>query len=241
MNTRIKLILFFTGILYLFIPHTSQSQVLISLLLGDKLNSPNLEFGLEGGLNRSFIRNIEESDGLNTFFLGFYFDFRLKKQLFLHTGLRVKANAGASGIAVYSMGDPELDDVFAGGNVIRRLSYFYVPATLKYRFDNNLFVEAGVQLGLLYNAEDIFRNTVNSKNDLLFTNDVFDNYNRLDAGVATGIGYKLMKKMGMSIGAFYYYGLTNINKENNMSSYNSMLYFYVDIPIGAGKKDDVAD
>ena len=29
----------------------AQSQVLITLLLGDKLNSPNLEFGLEGGIN----------------------------------------------------------------------------------------------------------------------------------------------------------------------------------------------
>lgn len=29
-----------------------QSQVLISSLLGDKLNSDKLEFGMDGGLNR---------------------------------------------------------------------------------------------------------------------------------------------------------------------------------------------
>lgn len=240
-NIRIRLFIFFAGILYLFIPHNSYSQILISLLLGDKLNSPNLEFGLEGGLNRSFIRNIGETGGFNSLFLGFYFDFKLRKQLFLHTGVRVKANAGASDIAVYSLGNPDLDNIFVGGEVIRKLGYFYVPATLKYRFNNNIFVEAGLQLGLLYNAKDHFQKSIYSSNDLIFINDVLDNYNRLDAGIAVGLGYKIMENSGMSVGAFYYYGLINIKKESNLSAYNSILYFYVDIPIGAGKKNDVAD
>jgi hypothetical protein len=35
------------------------SQVLISLIFGDKLNSPKVEFGLEGGANFSTITNLE--------------------------------------------------------------------------------------------------------------------------------------------------------------------------------------
>jgi len=37
----------------------AQSQVLITLLLGDKLNSDGLEFGLEGGLNWANVSGLE--------------------------------------------------------------------------------------------------------------------------------------------------------------------------------------
>ena len=60
----------------------AHSQVLISLLFGDKLNSDGLEFGLEGGMNFSNISNLEGDKALSSFNLGFYFDIRLKK-LFL--------------------------------------------------------------------------------------------------------------------------------------------------------------
>ncbi|MCD4788577.1 MAG: hypothetical protein K8R37_01155 [Bacteroidales bacterium] len=40
-------------IAFLFVGISSQSQILISLILGDKLNSEGLEFGLEGGFNWS--------------------------------------------------------------------------------------------------------------------------------------------------------------------------------------------
>ncbi|WP_417199498.1 hypothetical protein [Bizionia sp.] len=39
------------NLLFLFSVQAVSSQVLITLLLGDKLNSPNIEFGLEGGYN----------------------------------------------------------------------------------------------------------------------------------------------------------------------------------------------
>ncbi|WP_394774213.1 hypothetical protein [Flavobacterium sp.] len=39
----------------LFCMAPARSQVLISLLFGDKLNSPFLEFGLDGGINLSTI------------------------------------------------------------------------------------------------------------------------------------------------------------------------------------------
>ena len=43
-------------ILFLVCGFQAQSQILLSLLFGDKLNSDGLEFGLEGGFNwASFI------------------------------------------------------------------------------------------------------------------------------------------------------------------------------------------
>ena len=65
------------------------SQILISLLFGDKLNSEKLEFGLDGGFNFSQMSNFESSKPLTTFNLGFYFDILLKDQWYINTGLRI--------------------------------------------------------------------------------------------------------------------------------------------------------
>jgi hypothetical protein len=74
---------------------TAHSQILISMLFGDKLNSPNVEFGLEGGYNWSNINNLESGDYSGRLNLGFYFNFRLKEQWFLNTGVLVKSSLGS--------------------------------------------------------------------------------------------------------------------------------------------------
>lgn len=56
---------------------STHSQVLLSVIFGDKLNSDELEFGLEGGFNLSDISNLEADKRLSSFNLGFYFDFRI--------------------------------------------------------------------------------------------------------------------------------------------------------------------
>ena len=234
MKSKFCLPVFIICALSLIIPYNSNSQVLISLLLGDKLNSPNLEFGLEGGVNWSNIQNIEEAQAMANFHLGFYFDIRIKNNWFLHTGVRVKSNLGAKGINVYPTGDSEVDSLFANGAIKRKFGYFHVPISLKYRFNNNFFVEGGVQLGLLYSAHDIFIESVYEEEDAGFRLNVRDEYKRLDVGLGGGIGYKIMKNTGMSVGAYYYYGLTNIYKDANKEASNSSIYLYVDIPIGKG-------
>ena len=56
----------------LFFVQIVQSQVLITLLFGDKLNSDKIRFGLEGGINFANVSNLETAS-TNTFFnIGFY-------------------------------------------------------------------------------------------------------------------------------------------------------------------------
>ena len=81
-------------LLFLIGGYTAQSQVLISLLLGDKLNSDGLEFGLEGGINWTNISGMETKNFARKWNLGFYFDIRMKNQWFLYTGVLVKASMG---------------------------------------------------------------------------------------------------------------------------------------------------
>ena len=138
-------------------PVKINGQILISLLLGDALNSEKIEFGLEGGFNRSYITDIDESEGLNNFNLGFYFHIKLLESSFLSTGVLVKSNTGARGMPTYPIGDPEFDDVYSSGELTKKIHYFYVPILWQQRFSNRWYLEGGFQPGLRNKAYDMFK------------------------------------------------------------------------------------
>ena len=216
---------------------TANSQVLISILLGDKLNSGKVEFGLDGGLNWSNIHGLPGANSLTGFNLGFYFDIKLKNPaLMVNTGVIVKSPLGADDLPVYSLNDPHLDSVFAGGSVTRKLRYFNVPVMMKYKFKNNLYVKGGIQLGLRAKAFDEFTNTIQDDEDLKYKLKIKDQFHPLDAGLAFGLGYRLMGGNGMNIGLQYYLGLIDVVIDDaSPNQYNRALYLTVGIPIGKGK------
>jgi hypothetical protein len=228
---------FFYTLLFMIFAYLGQSQVLISILLGDKLNSGKIEFGLEGGWSLANLEGVDPSKGHSNYNLGFYFDFAMKNpSWFVSTGVRVKSTMGAEGIAVYSLNDPNLDLVFATGSVTRKLNYFNVPVMMKYMFKNHLYAQAGIQLGLRYKGTDLFLNTVNDKEDLSYKVDVKNQYHPLDGGLCAGLGYRLVGGNGMNIGVQYYYGLVDVRiSDAAADEFNRTLYVNVGIPIGKGK------
>ncbi len=221
----------------MFFTYTAQSQVLISILLGDKLNSGKIEFGLEGGWSLSNLDGIDPSNGHSNYNLGFYFDFAMKDpSWFVSTGVRVKSTMGAEGLSVYPLNNPGLDNVFATGSVTRRLNYFNVPVMMKYMFKNHLYAQAGIQLGLKYKATDEFLNSVNEDDDLSYKVDIKKQYHPLDGGLCAGLGYRLVKGNGMNLGIQYYYGLVDVRvSDASPNQFNRVLYINAGIPIGKGK------
>lgn len=217
--------------------HTARGQVLISLLLGDKLNSGKIEFGLDGGINYSDLRGLNDGSKKGNFNLGFYFDFKLKNpQWMIHTGVLVKSSMGSHKLSVYSLDDPDLDNAFANGDVHRKINYFNVPIALKHKFGNNIYLEGGVMPALRAKAYDIFTTDVLSKNDLEYKLDVKDKYHRLDFGLVGGMGYRLLGGNGMNLTFRYYYGLVDVViDDTSPKQYNTSLYLAVGIPIGAAK------
>lgn len=94
-----------------------KSQVLISLLFGDKLNTGKIEFGMSGEFNLSYIRGIPEAKGQNNWELGFYFDILLKEKSpwYVGTGVYVKSNVGGTSIPLdYPGNHPINDSVYNG-------------------------------------------------------------------------------------------------------------------------------
>ncbi|HEU5167299.1 MAG TPA: porin family protein [Chitinophagaceae bacterium] len=223
--------------LLLFV-NAARTQVLISILLGDKLNTGKIEFGLDGGANWSTIRNLDGAKSLTSFNLGFYFDFKLKNPSWmLNTGVIVKSNMGADELPVYSLGNPNLDNAFIGGKITRKINYFNVPIMMKYSFKNHIYLKAGTQLGLRYKAFDEFKNSLNEEDDLNYKLNIKDQFHPLDAGLAFGAGYRLMKGNGMNIGLQYYLGLIDIRVDDSSpNQFNRVLYLTAGIPIGKNPK-----
>ncbi len=226
-----------TLLVFVLIGFTSHSQVLLSILFGDKLNSDGLEFGLEGGFNWSDISGLDADKRLSTFNLGFYFDFRLKNQWNIYTGVLVKAKMGDHKLSPEDLAFLEITpNLEENGNYSQVLNYFVVPALLKYNFKNRMYVEAGPQFGLMYKSWVEFESDLDNK--YIKTKDYNkDKINRLDTGITFGTGYKILPENGMTIGIKYYYGFTNVYKGVSGSN-NSSLFLKLNVPIGANKKKE---
>jgi hypothetical protein len=215
----------------------ANGQVLISLLLGDKLNSGKIEFGLDGGISYPDMRGLSGGEMRGNFNLGFYFDIKLKNpQWIIHTGVLVKSSMGSEHLPVYPLNNPDLDNAFSEGEVQRKINYFNVPMAMKYVFKNNLYVEGGIMPSLRYTAFDIFTANLKDKDDLEYKLDIKDQFHRLDFGLVGGVGYRLLGGNGMNITVRYYYGLVDVVIDDiSPDQYNTSLYLAVGIPIGASK------
>lgn len=228
------------ALLFTAIYTPAKSQILISLLLGDKLNTGKIEFGLEGGLNYVGFHNLDEGSHIPNLNLGFYFYFKESDHSYIQTGVLVKENQGARDLNVYYIGDPAIDSLFVDGRVDRKIGYFQVPFTYHYRISSGIFLEGGFQLALRNKARDYFTKNVIKDDDLNFIYDTNDNYKRLDAGLIAGLGYKFRKREnghpGISIGGKYYYGLVNVSGVDSEELMNDSFYIYVRIPVGGGVK-----
>lgn len=215
---------------FLFFSIGLNSQILISLLLGDKLNTGKIQFGLEGGWTSSTIAGLESNNFENNWYLGFYFNINLKNQWYLDTGVIVKSTLGSDKLTEEDLLFLGFEDYNPDGRYSQRLSYFLIPVLAKYQFKNHIYVEAGPQFGLLtkgwveYNyKDDDLDGTIKKYNT--------DMMNRLDAGIVAGAGFRLLKGLGWTIGAKYYYGFVNLYKDKPGSN-NSTLFLKLNIPIG---------
>lgn len=227
-----------TFLLIVIIPHQSNSQVLISLLFGDKLNSGGIEFGLDGGINLSNMSNTEGNLAAN-WNLGFFFYIDLTEKSFLHTGVLVKSQWGTNNLQPYPTGDADVDSLMLfEGTMDRNISYFNVPISYCYYVYKGIFLEGGFMLGLRAKATDEMRAKSTVGDDVVVEVDIRNQMTRLDAGVLGGAGYKFQKGLGISVGVRYYYGLVEAHTDNWGDKHNnSNLFFFVTAPIGKGKAE----
>jgi hypothetical protein len=224
----------------LMITHMASSQVLISLIFGDKLNSDAIEFGLEGGFNFSDLGALDADKRLSTFNLGFYFDIELKDAWRLYTGVLVKSKLGVENLSDADLLRLGVASEEEGGSYSQYINNFLVPALIKYRFPNRIYAEAGPQFGLLYKSWVQFDSDVDGTETRIRIENK-DVLNTFEVGGVIGAGYRLRPgPAGMTLGIKYYQGFTNAIKGLS-GSRNNAIFLKFNVPIGAGKKDENKD
>jgi hypothetical protein len=218
----------------------ASSQVLISLLFGDKLNSDAIEFGLEGGFNFSDLGALDANKRLTTFNLGFYFDIELKDAWRLYTGVLVKSKLGVENLSDADLLLLGVNPDQEGGTYSQYINNFLVPALIKYRFPSRIYAEAGPQFGLLYKSWVQFDSDVDGTETRIRIENK-DVLNTFEVGGVIGAGYRLRPgPAGMTLGIKYYQGFTNAIKGLS-GSRNNAIFLKFNVPIGAGKKRENTD
>lgn len=221
--------------------YTAQSQVLIALLLGDKLNSGKVEFGLDGGWNYAQIGGMESNKWNRNWNLGFYFDIKMKDQWYLNTGVLVKSTLGIADLTENDLDFLDATTYDPEGEYSQKLSYFLVPALARYKFDNHIYAEIGPQFGVRTRAHIEYTSDIDG-NEARIREDNKDQTNWFDMGLSIGTGYRLLKGLGWTIGARYYYGFLDVYKDKSGSN-NSSLFLKLNVPFGLSmeKKQEIKD
>ena len=221
----------------------AKSQVLITLLLGDKLNSEWMEFGLEGGLNWAKVDGFETNYYAQKWNIGFYFNIRVQKHWSVYTGVLVKSNLGVDNLTdndLKVLGVEKIKDqdgVEVHGDYSHKMDTFIVPILMRYNFDNHMFVAAGPQFGLYYKSWIQFDSDIEGYE--VTTKDYnTDEINKIDAGFTVAAGYRMMQGKGWTISGKYYYGFVDAFKDVSGTK-NSSFFVTLNIPIGAGDKDAI--
>jgi hypothetical protein len=214
--------------------NTSNAQIVIALLFGDKLNTGKMEFGLVASPTFTNISN-NESKLTSAFNFGIYLNFNTDKMFSLHIEGIAKGALGAGSIKPYPTGNDSLDAFLEGGSVKRKIKVFSLPVLCRYRLSGKLFFELGIQPDLLLKVEDIFTADV-SGHELKYTLEKSEDYTKLDLAMATGVSYKFLKdKRSVGMGLRYVQGLTDIYKAGAGTQANYMWQIVVTIPVGGVK------
>lgn len=171
------------------------------------VNAQDVRFGIKGGASIANISgDLKGTESLQRLHLGVMMEARYNA----HWALQPEI--------LYSFQGFEAD--FGPVAHTFKFSYINVPVMIKYFPIDQLYVEAGPQIGFLHVAKDI-ADGPESNTD----RDIKDGMRSNDLSLDVGIG--LQFNNGFGIGARYDWGLTNITrKEAGFLIKNSVLQFY---------------
>lgn len=222
------------SVLFFGITATARSQVILSLLFGDKLNSDELLFGIHMHYSWNNLSATDPSSSLKKFNLGLFLTYKVSEQWQLNTEPMAKYQRGASGMKPYSLNDPQLDATFAGGEYSRSVGYIALPITTRYVMAEKFFLEAGPNIALRINAEDVFKKGIAQGDQKLEINSE-DLTSRWDIGMLFGAGYYLGKGRDLALGIRYAAGFSDVSKDMEGEQTHQGFYLYGNIPIGRAK------
>ena len=217
----------------------ARSQVLISILFGDKLNTDAIIFGIHIDYSFNQITNIDPQKNLGKLNLALFFDVRINERWRAEIEALAKHTRGGKGIEPYPLNDPQLDLQFAEGSVERKINYVGLMTAIQYTIQNVWYFETGPQLTLRTKAHDIFQSKT-ADGELELKRDIEDQIARWEFSIIAGAGYKFGKGTGMALGVRYNWGISDVQTNTSGTQQNRGFYIVSNIPIGRKKKAAMA-
>jgi len=219
----------------LLLSHFSNGQILWSLLLGDKLNSNSLTFGLHGDYSWNSIYGIDHEKAYRAFNLGMFFTYHFNEHWHIDAELMAVEKRGADHMELYSLEDDSLNAIFSGGYLNRHINYIGIQSTFQYLHRYGIFIEAGPMLFLRTKSYDIIIKD-SGDDELTLKKNIDDEINRWMYGVQVGLGYRIFGARQVSIGMRYDVNLGSFTKNDNQSYSLNSWGLYCNFPVGVAKK-----
>ena len=213
-------------------PAVSKSQILISILFGEQLNSGKMEFGLVGGLNYSKLPGLEAPEFKRSFGLGLFLDYTFTDTWILAVEANVKKSLGSDNLQLADFPYPVNDTIVQESTkAYRNLNLINVPVLINYRFKNRLGIGAGFYASIVHGTRDYVQ--YSQKNwTSTFERSFTDQINRLDFGVSGMVHFHFLGNPGIQLRGRINYGLTEVFKESSGLSSNNLWYsITVAVPI----------
>lgn len=239
MKIRVGTVLFalaaLTSLTCLTAPRAAHGQVLISLLLGDKVTSEKFHLGLDIGLNVSNLSGVDGTKARTGFFLGILGEWRFADKFYLQPELVPFYFIGAKNMpSDLLLPPPEVEPIVSEDDISQRLKYFAIPILLKYAVANDrLHLGAGPQVAFLTSATTTYKGSSTVGNEITVNQNVKDSISSTDAGILFHVEWKVRQGFGPSLMARYYLGLTDIIKDNTGDAVTNQVFsFLLAIPIG---------
>ncbi len=221
--------------IFMLFTYAAQSQLLIALLFGDKLNSEKLGFGLNAGVNVPFTHEIDNSKTWPSLELGLFFDVRVHDNFIFRPEIYFNRVYKISGLSPYNVADFTLDDL-SEYKLQRQISSMGIGAISSTRVFKYLYFDFGLDGMLLTKAVDKFyiKEDVNS---IELNHNFTKKVNRIDFGINAGFSYRLHQGKGVTITGRYRYAFGQYDyalPTHNLSGF----YFTAGIPIKGQEKED---
>jgi hypothetical protein len=171
--------------------------IVFFLMIGNSVNSQEVNIGIKGGLNAYTLGGDDTSD--------------VKTKLGFNLGLlghiHISDRFGLQPELVYSTQGAASDD---GSDIDLNLSYINVPVLFQYMYDNGFRIQAGPQIGFLTSAK---------AKGASASVDIKDSFNTLDVALSVGASY-VHPVSGFGVDARYNYGLSNVNDSSGSEAFN---------------------
>jgi long-subunit fatty acid transport protein len=213
----------------------ADGQIILSLLFGDKLNSESLSFGIHLDYSWNQFTGIEKEKPLKNLNLGLFFTYHINERWHANLEMLAKYKRGADKLPPYDLGNDTLNGLFVDGSFSREIHYLSLPITIQYLLPAGIYAEIGPQFSFRTKAKDVFSADL-PEGKLELEKDIRADINRWDMGWLAGVGYRIQRSNGISIGLRYQAGFSDVAKTWNGKQQHRQWGIYANIPIGGTKK-----